>query len=292
MKYLKLMRVKHYVKNFLIFLPVVFGMKILDIDTDIVCILGFISFSMMSSVIYILNDIKDVDKDRKHPKKKNRPIASGVISINKALSIAVLLFFFSAICNAICLINVQHKFMGWFCLIGYLIINVVYSVFGGKDIPLFDVVLLMSGFVIRVYYGSAISGVPVSMWMCLVICSGAFYMGFGKRRNELNKYSDGTRNVLKYYTKDFLNNSMNCCMTLSITFYALWIMTIVQEGRTNRYVWSILILMILLFKYSLDIENSENVGLGDPVEVILSDWLLIVLAVVFVLYLLMCLYCL
>lgn len=290
MKYLKLLRVKHYVKNFLIFLPVIFGMKIFDVSLDLRMLLGVASFSLMASVIYILNDIKDIEKDRRHPKKKFRPIASGVVSVREARITAVILFVLSIALNWVSLRYVGDKRWGWLLLMGYLLINVVYSLFDGKSVPLLDVVLLMSGFVIRVYYGSAISEVPVSTWMCLVICSGAFYMGFGKRRNELNEHSEGTRTVLKYYTKEFLDHVMNCCMTLSITFYALWVLTMVQEENSTKYVWSIPILMVLMFKYSMDVENPENKGGGDPVEVIFSDWSLILLALIFVLYLGVCLY--
>ena len=89
-KYLKLIRVKHWIKNFLIFLPLIFS-KNINIDNIKLVILGFISFSLASSAIYIINDIKDKEKDSKHPTKKNRPIASGAISVNNALLVMVIL---------------------------------------------------------------------------------------------------------------------------------------------------------------------------------------------------------
>ncbi len=290
MKYIQLLRVKHYIKNMLIFLPVVFGMHLLELDTDLRMMVGVLAFSLMSSVVYILNDIKDVEKDRMHYAKKNRPIASGRVSIRNAYSIAILLFVLSIMLNYIILIYGGDKIKAWIMLIGYLLINVAYSLLNAKAVPLLDVILLMSGFVVRVYYGSALSQIPVSDWMCLVVCSAAFYMGFGKRRNELSKYSGETRQVLQFYTREFLDHAMNCCMTLTITFYSLWVLTQVQTGKTAGFIWSISILMVILFKYSMDIENTEGRGGGDPVEVIMADRMLIVLAIGFVFYLGICLY--
>ena len=91
-KYLKLMRVKHYLKNFLIFLPIVFGQQLFDYNKVILCLLGFLSFCLVASCVYIINDIRDVEKDRKHPVKCKRPIASGEISEAKAKNILIILY--------------------------------------------------------------------------------------------------------------------------------------------------------------------------------------------------------
>lgn len=91
-RYLRLMRIKHYIKNFLIFLPVIFSKSVFNQEKMIPCILGFFSFSLIASTIYILNDIKDVEKDRRHPIKRNRPIANGKISIRKAYQLGIACF--------------------------------------------------------------------------------------------------------------------------------------------------------------------------------------------------------
>lgn len=134
--------------------------------------------------------------------------------------------------------------------------------------------LLVLGFVLRVYYGAIISGFEVSQWLYLVIVSGAFYMGFGKRRNELIKNHDSTREVLRYYSEAFLDKSMYSCMTLSIMFYSLWCLE-QKQGAAKNYLITVPVLMIILFKYSLNVECL--VEDGDPVEVILSDRMLVLL---------------
>ena len=127
----------------------------------------------------------DRNKDRLHPKKKNRPIASGAISVSSAIKFAVILFSISLIINFIC---AKSTIIVWGIYAAYFIVNLLYSVAGMKKIPLIDVALLVAGFFIRVYYGAAIIYIPISGWLYLVIITGAFYLGFGKRRNELQKY--------------------------------------------------------------------------------------------------------
>ncbi len=107
-----------------------------------------------------------------------------------------------------------------------------------------------------------------------MIVSGAFYMGFGKRRNELIKNNDSTREVLRYYNEAFLDKSMYSCMTLAVMFYSLWCLE-QKQGAIKNYLITVPILMIILFKYSLNIESL--VEDGDPVEVILSDRVLVLL---------------
>ena len=111
-KYLQLLRVKHYIKNFLIFLPIIFNKSISDINRLILTIIGFISFSFISSSIYIINDINDVEKDRLHPVKKNRPIANGSVSILKAKIISILLALISIL--LVVIFRMYYKFVFWF----------------------------------------------------------------------------------------------------------------------------------------------------------------------------------
>ena len=109
-------------------------------------------------------------------------------------------------------------------------INVAYSM-GLKDVPLLDVTILASGFLLRVLFGAVLTGTEVSEWLYLTVLSGAFYFSLGKRRNELQKKKDGdTRKVLKYYTRDFLDKNMYMCLALLNTFYALWCKDITNAG--------------------------------------------------------------
>ncbi len=262
--YLKLFRVKHYIKNILVFLPIIFNKSFFKYDKLSNAFLAFIAFCLVSSAVYIINDIQDAEKDKNHPVKKNRPIASGAIPIRSAVVIAGMLIVLSVLVN-LCI----QTFWGCVLVISYLIINVLYSL-GLKDQPLIDVVILTSGFIIRVVYGGIVTQIEISRWLYLTIFSGAFYMGLGKRRNEIQKQGSAgtTRTVLEYYNYDFLDKNMYVCVALTDTFYALWAL----EKQINHIVWTVPIFIILLMRYSLDIEGNSD---GDPVDVILHDKILI-----------------
>ncbi len=281
-KYLKLLRVKHYVKNILVFIPLFFSQKLLDAEKIRDSILGFLAFSLIASTVYIINDAVDAKKDKYHPKKKNRPIASGEVSREKAVVMAM-------VCAA-CSVAIS-AFIGDItaCVYTfiYLGVNIAYTL-KLKNVPIIDVAILTSGFLLRLIYGAAVSDIEISGWLYLTVMAGAFYMGFGKRRNEI-KYMEGleengkTRNVLKFYTYDFLDKNMYVCLALTDAFYALWAMS-----RENKYViWTVPIVMLILMKYSLDIEGDSD---GDPVEVIIKDKVLIGFAMLYAVVIVVILY--
>ena len=255
-KYLYLMRVHHYIKNILIFMPLIFSGNLTDRRKFTATLLGMIAFSLVTSAVYIINDIRDAEKDRMHPTKKNRPIASG----------------------AVVLLVVSDATAGSYALvILYLFINVAYSM-GLKDVPLLDVTILASGFLLRVLFGAVLTGTEVSEWLYLTVLSGAFYFSLGKRRNELQKKKDGdTRKVLKYYTRDFLDKNMYMCLALLNTFYALWCKDITNAGMEYA-MWTVPIVILICMKYSLTVEGNSE---GDPVEVLLHDRVLMALCVVY-----------
>jgi 4-hydroxybenzoate polyprenyltransferase len=275
MKYLKLMRVKHYLKNVLVALPVIFAGVALHPTNILKTLIAFITFSLTSSIIYIINDIRDVEKDRKHPVKKKRPIASGEVSIKAAVILAILLFVATI---AILYFSGLLFNYGVLVLLVYFVLNLGYS-FGLKDIPLVDITILASGFVLRALYGGLLLNIDLSNWLFLTVLSGSFYMALGKRRNELIKLEGKeTRKVLKYYTKEFLDKNMYMFLSLSIVFYSLWS----TLGVDNRFFkFSSILVILILMKYSLNVEQDS---LGDPIEVILGDKILIILAFIYAAY--------
>lgn len=277
-EYMRLIRVKHYIKNLLIFLPLIFSGQLLNIDKLMVSIYGFISFSFVTSTIYILNDYKDIEKDRKHPKKKMRPLASKTVSKKEAVIIALLLIIAIVSINVFKLIKETDNYYFIYIELIYLILNVGYS-FGLKKIPILDVVILVSGFILRVIFGGIINNIQISNWLYLTVMSGAFYMGFGKRRNELVKAGNSSREVLKKYNKEFLDKFMNMSLTLIIVFYSLWCiddLTLTKFG--NNIVWTIPMILIILMRYSLIISGDSE---GDPVEVLTEDKTLLSLCIAF-----------
>ncbi len=260
-EWLKLLRVRHYIKNLLVFLPLFFAGKLFDREKLAYACMGFICFCLLSSAIYVLNDYRDIEKDRKHPTKKNRPLASG--SIAPAAGFTAM-----AVCLAgvVLLSVILGNLQAGLCLLLYFGLNLAYSM-GLKNRPVIDIVILASGFVIRTFYGGFITGIEVSAWLYLVVTTGSLYLGLGKRRNELKAQTE-TREVLKYYNLAFLDKNMYVCVAMANVFYALW--TLNMGG--GKLIWTVPMFTVLLMCYSFDAENDSD---GDPVEVIYHDRMLI-----------------
>lgn len=275
----KLMRPKHYIKNLLIFVSLVFTLRLFNINDIIVTLEGFAAFCLMSSVVYILNDVADVQKDRLHDVKRHRPIASGAVSVRCSYILAFILFIGSLLLDYLA----AGFGLSTLFLVVYLFLNIVYSR-GLKNIPLLDILILVSGFLLRILYGAALIDASVSSWLYLTVMSASFYMGLGKRRNEIKKlgetHASKVRGVLKHYNHAFLDKNMYMSMALAIVFYSLWSVdpaTVLRYGTSNL-VWTVPLIIVMAMKYSLNIEMAVY---ADPVEVIMSDKVLMALVALY-----------
>lgn len=275
-RYLRLFRIKHYVKNLLIFTPVFFNRTLLEENHFFKTCLAFLSFSMMTSVIYIVNDLCDVEADRRHPEKCKRPLASGEISIRGAFRACACL---EAASLALLLAGQPvRKAMAITMYAAYLALNWYYSVGKAKEIPILDIFILAGGFVLRVMFGAAVNGIAISNWLYLVALTGALYFGLGKRRNESGLKKD-SRNVLEFYPYRFLDKYMDICLTAMLLFYSLWCNESLHDGG-GMLLWSVPLLLMILMKYSLDIEKEG--ADGDPVETVFRDRALLLLCSIYV----------
>lgn len=270
--YIRLIRPKHTVKNLLIFLPLVFSGGLFDGERVLSSIFAFVAFSLVASVVYVVNDIRDRELDRVHPRKKSRPIASGEIGVKSAYFFASILVAFAVLIQVV----VDPSITGFLLLASYLLINVLYS-FGLKNIPILDVVILSAGFLIRVFYGAEVIGVEVSQWLWLVILSFSLYLSLGKRRGEIKTGSANSRKVNKYYTKSFLDKNMYAFLTLTIVFYSLW--TVEISERAPLLIWTVPLIIVIVMLYSFDIEKPG--ADGDPSSVLLGDKILVALALLY-----------
>ena len=283
MNYIKLMRPKHYIKNFLIFLPLLFSGIFFDENNILTCLLGFICFSLISSTIYIINDIMDKDKDKKHKTKCARPIASGKISVKNAIIFDILLIIIVAL---ICILG-KFNILSVCLILLYFVLNLIYS-FGAKNIPILDIVILVSGFFIRVLFGATLLNISVSNWLYLTVIAVSFYLGLGKRRNEMIKSGVKSRKVLEYYNKEFLDKNMYMCLAMTIVFYSLWTTdSAVVLKNNNLLIWTVPMIIVIAMRYSMNIEGNSD---GDPVEVIMKDKILILLGLIYVISLFVILY--
>jgi len=288
----KQLRVKHYVKNGLIFLPLIFsgllfkGRHFSYLTTSI---LGCIAFCLSASFIYIINDLCDVKKDRNHSKKRKRPIAAYMIKPYEAI---LLLFAMTIMIGIIWVFALDLNIWALIIIIAYVIINLLYS-FYLKNIPIVDVFILAFCYVIRVYFGAVIIGVAVSKWLYLTIICASLYMGYGKRRGEIAcENGKETRSVSKKYNYNFLDKNIYLCLTMCLVFYSLW--AVDYKTNISSYFNSVLILltipliMFILMRYSLDIEKTGESG--DPIDVLMSDYVLLGSVVIFMILIVVAVY--
>lgn len=268
-KYIELIRAKHWIKNLLIFIPLICS-GFINAENVLNLIIGFFSFSFISSFIYIINDIKDIEKDKLHPRKKKRPLPSGKITKKRAILISIILLIASLSFNYIIYKEILN--VSFYLLLAYMIINILYSM-GLKNIAILDIILLATGFIIRVYYGASIINVQVSDWLFLTILNASLFLGLGKRKKELINNKD-SRKVLKEYNESFLDKFQYISLGLMLVFYSLW--TIEQDIKFLSL--TIPLLIIIFMKYCLIIEKSDE---GDPTTILYQDKMLLFLCLIY-----------
>ena len=181
---------------------------------------GVIGFSMLSSLIYIFNDWRDLEADKSHVKKRKRPLASGKVTIKQASLVSLLLIFM--------LLGLLHLFefglVPVALLVIYLSINIAYSL-GLKKVPVLEMFLVASGFLIRLTFGALILGIDISNW--ILVCTGqlSFLLILGKRRGDLIQGNDSNfkRDVLEFYNLEYLNNLIAILSSCIITTYLLFL---------------------------------------------------------------------
>ena len=281
----KTMRPRQWTKNGFIFAALVFDGKLFHLQDFLRTLFGFILFCLISSTVYIFNDLLDVEADRLHPEKRNRPIASGQLRARFALAVGVLLA---------CLTLALGFLLAWqFALVMavYLVMMLAYSKWL-KHIPILDVLILATGFVLRVHAGTTLIVVQrFSPWLYVVMSLLALYLGFGKRRAELALLAENANNhrkVLEGYTIPLLDQFINIVSGTTILAYSLY--TFFRPEAPSTLMLTIPFVVYAVFRYLYLIE-VEHYG-GAPEEVLLSDrplqiaivlWGLAVLAVFYLL---------
>lgn len=269
-----LLRIKHYIKNTLIFIPLIFSGELFNKNLVFLSFSSFLFFSAISSIVYIINDWKDCENDKKDEVKKRRPIASGAIS--KRCAGKLIAFTWGGvflIAYVQCRMGVELFKIAGIPLI-YLAINIGYS-FGIKNIPIADVLIISLGFILRTLYGGIIINVGISSWVYLTVITGSLYLGLGKRKKEFQKADNASvRKVLAGYTNDFLNNNMYMCLSLCLMFYSLACIDLKTKPAQmgGNLLWTVPVVLLISLKYNLNLESKVE---GDPTTVIWGDrWLM------------------
>ena len=263
-------RPKQWIKNFLIFLPPLLSFQF-STSIFVFTLKAFISFCLISSSVYIFNDLLDIDKDKLHPLKKNRPIASGKIKFKKALSIS---FFFAAL-SLLLASTISIKI--FLIIICYFFIQIFYCI-KLKEIPILDILSVSSGFLLRALAGGAINNF-VSPWFILTISLGALFLAIEKRKAEISILKNGkiTRNVLTQYSLPFLNKIANLASTATFISYSLWAAGPELNGAKSSWMLlSVPFVIYGIFRYQLisDLylsDKSKSLTTEEPENIILSD---------------------
>jgi 4-hydroxybenzoate polyprenyltransferase len=280
---LKTMRVRQWTKNGFVFFALVFDQQLFQVDPFLRTLEGFFLFCLISSAVYLLNDIFDIEADRRHPEKKHRPLASGELPIGAAWGAAALL---TAVAIPVGYL-IAPAFAGILAL--YLIINLLYSRWL-KHVPILDVFIVASGFVLRVAAGVTLITVErFSPWLYVITTLFSLYLGFGKRRAEMNllEQSAGShRKVLDGYTLPLLDQLITIVSGTTIVTYSLYTFTAPNLPASHSMMLTIPFVMYGIFRYLQLIQTGnaagapEEVALKDrPLQVTVLLWILAVIAV-------------
>lgn len=264
----KAMRPRQWIKNGVIFAALVFDQQLTPDNMSAILrtTLGFIIFCLLSGIVYIINDIADIEADRAHPEKRNRPIASGSlpISIARAFAIGVIIVIFPLSV----LLSPQFAVIA----LAYLLLNLAYS-FKIKHIPLLDVFAIALGFLLRVAAGVVLIEVArFSPWLYVVTTLGSLYLGFGKRRAELALLAEGAnahRRVLDGYTLPLLDQFITIVSSTTIVAYSLY--TFSAPNLPDNHIMMLTIPFVIygIFRYLWLIQVKHSGGA--PEDVLLSD---------------------
>lgn len=261
------MRPQEWAKNLLVFTGVIFSKSLTDLNNLGISLLGFLIFCVASSGVYIFNDLCDLKRDREHPVKRNRPLASGALNINLARFAMVVLF-------ATATIGSLALSRGFALVIAvYLITCLAYSL-KLKDIVILDVIVIANGFVLRAVSGAILIGVDVSEWLVLCTSMVALLVGFGKRRHELallEGTAENHRRSLSDYSLQFLDSIMAICAGAALITYALYTRSEETVARVGSHGMLITIPFVVygIFRY-LFLIHRRKAG-GDPVQILLRD---------------------
>lgn len=227
------MRPRQWVKNAVIFAPIIFAGELFVISNIIKSSLAFMIFSFVASSIYLVNDCLDVESDKKHPVKKHRPVASGMLPASWAWGVAILLLIFFVPLAFITL----GTYFG-FVLLTYILLQVAYNL-KLKELIILDALTIAMGFILRVFAGALAIPVSISSWLILAVIGGALLLAFGKRRAERTLLEakgiskESTRNILSQYPDTLLDSMISMSATFAIISYSLFTFQVSPQNVLN-----------------------------------------------------------
>jgi 4-hydroxybenzoate polyprenyltransferase len=287
LNYIKLIRVPQWIKNFFVFVPLLFSQHIFNKTYFLPVLAAFFMFCIVSSIVYIFNDIVDIEADRAHPTKKNRPLPSGVISIqNAVITIIVLAALLGLFLPAL---NANFRIF----LLSYFLLNIFYT-YIFKHMVLLDVFSLAVGFMLRVMAGAYVISVEVSSWLILTTMFISLFLGVMKRRSELILINDepnkSTRKVLASYSLNFTDQMSTIAAAGVIICYALYTVSerTIKVFNTDNMIYTTPFVVFGIFRYMFLVymnKKGEN-----TVDIMLTDIPMIINVVLYILAIILIIY--
>jgi len=270
--WLRAMRPRQWVKNVLVLAPVFPAGEQVGVDTLTGVGVAFVLFCLVSSAVYLINDAKDVEADRAHPRKRFRPIAAGELSARTAVVLAVVL----------AVLSLGGGFV-WQPGLGvvlavYFAIQLAYC-FGVKHEPVLELACVASGFLLRMLAGGTAGDIPLSGWFLLTTAFGSLFMAAGKRYGEARRgelTGEPVRRVVQKYSTTYLRFVWTLAATVVVTTYALWaIEVLVAQSGTQLATLSVVPFILAVLRYAVDVDKGNA---EEPEEIALHDRVLLVLA--------------
>ena len=260
------MRPKQWLKNVFIFAALVFDVKLTSLPHLAQTIAGFVLMCLGSGCVYLINDLADIEKDRQHPRKRNRPLASGELGVGAARAAAILI---GAACLVLAfLLNSSFGIV----LATYLLLQVAYS-FWLKNLVIIDVMVVAAGFLLRVAGGVPLADAErFSPWLYICMMLGALLVGFGKRRHELTLLRDNAnahRESLQEYSLPLLDHAISIVTASTLLAYALYTFSADNLPEGDMMMLTVPFVFYGIFRY-LYLLHVKGIG-GAPEEIILSD---------------------
>ncbi|MDR3667627.1 MAG: decaprenyl-phosphate phosphoribosyltransferase [Ignavibacteriaceae bacterium] len=287
LNYIKLVRVPQWIKNLFVFVPLLFSQNIFNKAYFLPAFSAFLMFCLVSSIVYIFNDIVDIDADKLHPTKRNRPLPAGLISIRSSVITVIIL----AALVALFLPSLNIRFRIF--LLSYFLLNVFYT-FIFKHIVLLDIFSLAAGFMLRVVAGAVVISVQVSSWLILTTMFISLFLGVMKRRSELvlinEDHNQNTRKVLASYSLNFTDQMSTIAAAGVIICYALYTVSerTINLFKTENMIYTTPFVVFGIFRYMFLVymnKKGEN-----TVEIMLTDIPMIINVVMYIAAILLIIY--
>lgn len=283
----RLIRVPQWIKNSFVLVPLIFSQHVFEFEYLLPALLAVITFCFVSSSVYVINDIVDREQDRLHPKKKNRPVASGAVTVPRAIGLVIILIIIIALISPL----LGMRFI--LSIAAFFILNMVYS-FYSKHVVLLDIFSIAAGFMLRVVAGAFAIHVAISSWLILTTMFLSLFLAVMKRRSEIVLMTDNgkgsTRKVLESYSISFTDQMATISAAAVIICYALYTTAerTVEGFHTDKLIYTTPFVVFGIFRY-MYLEYLHDQG-ENTTEIMMHDMPMIATIILYLLFIIAIIY--